>query len=398
MVRDDDHSIADAAPVEHADASAAPGIAPSPAAPAVSVAPARVPLARRPIVWVALLLAIGAAIGGWLYWRAASRFVSTDDAYIDAHIVRIAPQVAGTLTSVAARDNAHVQPGDLLATIDPAGPEAQLAAVEATLARAEGALAQAEAEREQRAAAVEAARSSRTQSQANLGVPEADLARARRDLARYVALQRANPDAVAATTIDLQRAQVQQAEAQIAANRAATGGAGENITVAQRQLAAADAGVRAARAEVRGAGAQVRAQRVSFGYLRLVAPVAGHVTNRTVNVGSYVGPGTQMMAIVPDEIWITANFKETQLKDMRTGQRVDIKVDALPGVAFTGHVDSFQRGAGQAFQLLPAQNATGNFVKVVQRVPVRIVFDRPSPADYPIGPGMSVTPKVRVRG
>src|SRR3546814_469848 len=124
------------------------------------------------------------------------------------------------------------------------------------------------------------------------------------------------------------------------------------------------------------------------------------VVNRQVNVGSYVAPGSQLMAIVPDKMWVTANFKETQLTLMRVGQPVSIKIDAFPDVAFEGHVDSVQRGAGQAFAILPSQNATGNFVKVVQRVPVRIVFDTknaPDPRDYPIGPGISAIPTVKVR-
>jgi membrane fusion protein (multidrug efflux system) len=120
------------------------------------------------------------------------------------------------------------------------------------------------------------------------------------------------------------------------------------------------------------------------------------VTQKTVAVGNYVQPGVQMMAIVPLEEWVTANFKETQLAYMRPGQPVTIKVDACPSKSFRAHVDSIQRGAGQAFQVLPPENATGNFVKVVQRVPVKIVFDQ-TPADCPLGPGMSVTPTVRVR-
>ena len=124
------------------------------------------------------------------------------------------------------------------------------------------------------------------------------------------------------------------------------------------------------------------------------------MVNRQVNIGSYVAPGSQLMAIIPETMWITANFKETQLEHMRVGQPVDISIDAFPGVAFKGRVDSFQQGAGQAFAVLPPQNATGNYVKVVQRVPVRITFDvknGPDPRKYPIGPGMSAIPTVKVR-
>ena len=132
-------------------------------------------------------------------------------------------------------------------------------------------------------------------------------------------------------------------------------------------------------------------------YLRITAPVNGQVVNRQVDVGSYVSPGQQLLAIVPDEMWVTANFKETQLKHMRIGQPAEIKIDAYPAVKFHGHVDSIQHGAGQAFALLPPQNATGNYVKVVQRVPVRILFDGSEWRKYAIGPGMSVVPTVKVR-
>ena len=173
-------------------------------------------------------------------------------------------------------------------------------------------------------------------------------------------------------------------------------------------MASADAQIGVARKAAVAAGAAITARRaqadqarITLNNLRLTAPVSGQVVNRSINVGSYAGPGTQVMAIVPDTMWITANFKETQLQGMRVGQDVTVKVDAFPDVEFRGRVDSIQRGAGQAFAILPPQNATGNFVKVVQRVPVRIVFligkDYPDPRNYPIGPGMSVVPTVKVR-
>jgi membrane fusion protein (multidrug efflux system) len=152
-----------------------------------------------------------------------------------------------------------------------------------------------------------------------------------------------------------------------------------------------------ARAQYRARQAAAAQAAVTISDLRLTAMVAGQVVERSVNVGSYVAPGTQLLAIVPDQIWVTANFKETQLTYMHPGQHADIIVDAYPGVHFDGHVDSIERGAGQAFALLPAQNATGNYVKVVQRVPVRILFDKPDPRRWSIGPGMSVSPRVKVR-
>ncbi len=142
--------------------------------------------------------------------------------------------------------------------------------------------------------------------------------------------------------------------------------------------------------------AQVREAQLSFGYARIVAPVDGHVTQRKAAVGTYVTPGQQMLAIVPLAMWVTANFKETQLAQLRPGQHAHINIDACPDTDAQGHIDSVQRGAGQAFALLPAENATGNYVKVVQRVPVKILFDKVR-GDCPLGPGLSVVPEIRVR-
>ena len=359
--------------------------------------PPKKPLTKKPIFWIGVIVLIALLIGAFLYWQNAKQYESTDDAFVDAHIVRVAPKIAGVLQAVPAQDNAHVNPGDLLAVINPSDQQAAYAQATAAVANAQGALAQAEAQREQQRANVGAAQATYRQQLANVGVPVANALKARKDLARYVALQQEQPAAVAATTIDQARAAAQVADAQTGAARAQASNANQQIAVALRQVRAAEANVRAARAGVREAEARLAAQQVQVDDLRLVASVAGHVTARTVNVGSYVAPGTQIMAIVPDQIWVTANFKETQLRQMRVGQHVDIKVDALPQVHFEGHVESFQRGAGQAFQLLPPENATGNFVKVVQRVPVRIVFDRPNPLAYPIGPGMSVSPRVKVQ-
>ncbi len=362
--------------------------------------PPKKPLTKKPIFWIGLVILAALIVGGILYYLNARQYESTDDAFVDTYIVRVAPQVAGILTAVPAIDNAHVKPGDLLAVIDSAGPSTQYTEAGASVAQAQGALAQAVAQLEQQRANVFAAEATRRQQIANVGVPAADAVKAAKDLARYMALQRENPAAVAQQTIDQARAAAGQANAQVSAAQAGAANAGANIAVARRQVLASQANVRAAEANVRASQARQANAKVTINNLRLYASVDGHIANRTANVGTYVSPGTQIMAVVPDQIWVTANFKETQLKQMRVGQHVDIRVDALPQVHFVGHIDSFQHGAGQAFQLLPAENATGNYVKVVQRVPVRIVFDvgngRPDPLRYPIGPGMSVSPRVKV--
>ena len=350
--------------------------------------PKKKSLFKRPIFWIILVVAVAIlVIGGTLYYLHARQYQSTDDAFVDAHIVRISAQNAGQLVQVADLDNRHVDAGRLLAVIQPSGPQAQLAEANANVA-------QAQAQVQQALAQVTSAVASRAQAEAQARVPIANAVKAEQDLARYRQLVRLDPNAVAGQQLDQARANARTSAADAAAARKQIDTADAQISVAQRQVKAAKAVVDARKAAVQQA-------QVTLGDLRLTAPVSGQVVNRQVNVGSYVSPGAQLMAIVPDDMWVTANFKETQLALMRIGQPVDISVDAYPGVKFRGHVDSVQRGAGQAFALLPPQNATGNYVKVVQRVPVRIVFDRggdaPDPLRYPIGPGMSVVPTVKVR-
>lgn len=342
------------------------------------------PLYKRPIFWivtggVALLL----IVGGLLWWLHARQFESTDDAFVDAHIVRIAAQTSGRLTQVADADNRHVRRGQLLAVIEPGDTNA-------TRQEAIAGIAQADAQIRQAQAQVISARASRSQALANAAVPLAEADRAARDLARYRDLARRDPFAAAPTQIDQARAQADAAAAQAVAARRQVATADAQILSARRQ-------VDAARATRQAATARLQQTQVTQSYLLIRAPIDGQIVNRQVNVGSYVSPGQQLLAIVPDSMWVTANFKETQLALMRRGQPVTIHVDAFPGVDFTGHVDSIQRGAGQAFQLLPPQNATGNYVKVVQRVPVRILFDGDLYRRYAIGPGISVVPRVTVR-
>ena len=346
------------------------------------------PLYKRPIFWIVLVaVAVVAIIGGTLFWLHKRQYASTDDAFVDAHVVRIAAEVQGKLTRVAGADNRHVEAGALLATIEPDASAATLDQAKAQALQADASIQQAEAQ-------VVSAQAQRRQAAAQARDPEAQAMKAAADLRRYLALRQLDPLAVSGTQIDQARAQAAAGAAQAAAARRAIDNADAQIEVARKQ-------VKAARAQKGAAEAQIASAGVTVGHLDIRASVSGQVVNRNVNVGSYVSPGTQLMAIVPDAIWITANFKETQLTRMRPGQPVDISVDAFPDIAFKGHVDSIQRGAGQAFALLPPQNATGNYVKVVQRVPVRILFDTrdgsPDPRRYSIGPGMSVVPTVKVR-
>ena len=171
----------------------------------------------------------------------------------------------------------------------------------------------------------------------------------------------------------------------------------QTVEGANAQVAAAAAQQRAAETQVQAADANVATAELQLSYCTIVAPVTGRIGHRTVDVGNYVNPGQALFAIVQDDMWVTANFKETQLADIRPGQPVDISIDAIPSMTFHGRVDSFQPGSGTEFSVLPAENATGNYVKIVQRLPVKIVFDDDRLKNYRVCAGLSVEPSVRVR-
>lgn len=340
-------------------------------------------LLHRPVLLaVATVVLIVAVIGGILWWLHERQFESTDDAFVDTRIVRLAPQAAGRVTQVLADDNELVQAGTSLIVIDSADLQTHVAQAQAQMAQAQ---AQVESARGQ----ILVEQRAYQQSLAEVELARAAAIKAAQDLARYRSLQNLNPAAVAQQQIDEAIAAVRQTAAQLDSAQQGAQTRAEQITIARSQVSSSLEQVHAAQAQLQAAG-------INLGYTRIVAPVTGHIADRTVAVGDYVQPGTQLLAIVPLTLWVTANFKETQLALMRAGQPVSIKVDACPADQITGHVDSIQRGAGQAFAILPPQNATGNFVKVVQRVPVKIDFD-PLPRDCPLGPGMSVEPTVRIR-
>ena len=345
---------------------------------------ARLPRRRRRVLLPLLLgLVALAAIGlGVAWWLDARDWETTDDAFIDAHMVRVASQVTGRVATVAVDDNQAVVAGQLLVKIDPAPLRAKLDQAEANEATAAGLLAQAQAQR----AVVQA---NAHQAAAQVGVAEANATNALAQLKRSETLvARA---AVSQSALDDATAAAQRTAAAVVA-------AQRGQEAAEAQFAVTRSQIDAARAGLKSAAAQTEQARLDLSYTEVTASQAGTIAKRNVSPGDYVQVGQNLMALVPLEIWITANFKETQLALMRVGQPVEIHVDAYPGRTFHGHVDSFQRGSGPAFSLLPPENATGNFVKVVQRVPVKIVFDDP-PADpgRPLGPGMSAVPRVKVR-
>jgi membrane fusion protein (multidrug efflux system) len=367
-----------------------PGVGPTPSQlappqPAPQPAPvvARLPRRRRRILpRVVIALAGLAAIGvGVAWWLDARDYESTDDAFIDAHMVRVAPQVTGRVAVVPVDDNQAVAAGQLLVKIDPAPLRAKLDQAEANQANATGLLAQARAQQ----VVVEA---NADQARAQVGVAEANATNAMAGLKRSQSLivkmavsQQALDDAVAAAR--------RTAAALIAAQK--------GLEAAEAQFGVTKSQIETAEAALRSAAAQAEQARLDLSYTEVTASEAGTIAHKNVSPGDYVQIGQNLIALVPLKIWITANFKETQLDLMRAGQPVEIRIDAYPGQTFHGHVDSFQRGSGPAFSLLPPENATGNFVKVVQRVPVKIVFDDPPDPGRPLGPGMSVVPRVKVR-
>ena len=353
---------------------------------------------KKPVVWIGgivlVLILIGAAL---LFWLDARNYQSTDDAFIDTHIVHLAPQIAGRVYYVAANDNQYVAPGQVLVKIDPVDVDTRVRQAQAQRAQAVAQREQARAQKVAAAAQIRVSERSFEQSAAQVSGAVAQAQAAGAEFARYEALHRINPLAVAAQQLDTSRAQAAQTASQASAARKAAAAARAQVDQARTQIASADAQIAAAAAQIAQADANLASSETNASYAQITAPVAGHVTKRTVALGNYVQAGQELMALTPTDLWVTANFKETQLRLMRAGQPVDIKVDAYPDVKFHGHVESIQRGAGQAFAVLPSENATGNFVKVVQRVPVKIVIDNLDDARHPLGPGMSVSPKVRVR-
>jgi membrane fusion protein (multidrug efflux system) len=261
--------------------------------------------------------------------------------------------------------------------------------VQTRVAQAQAQKAQAQSQVDNARAQVLINRAAYQQALADAAAAAAPADKAARDLARYNLLQRLNAAAVAQQQLDQAQAQAFQSDAQYDAALKAAKSRAEQIKASQTQIITGQDQVRAADAQLNEAG-------INLGYSKIVAPIAGHIAQKTVAAGDYVQPGTQLLALVPLQLWVTANFKETQLALMRPGQKATLHIDACGSDKIEGRVDSIQTGAGQAFAILPAENATGNYVKVVQRVPVKILIDNP-PTNCVIGPGMSVEPTVRVR-
>jgi membrane fusion protein, multidrug efflux system len=314
--------------------------------------------------------------GNWNRWTGAARLESTDDAYVAGDVTPLSARVSGNITSVAVNDYQAVHKGDLIAIIDPSDYEAQLALSQANLAAAQASLANLGNQRDVQQALI-------SQAEATIGAAEADVLRydledrRQRDLVYHSSagtqqlLEQADAnDKRAHAQLELNKAQLEQQKAVLA-----------GLDIQQKQI----------EAQIRAAEAQVALASDNLRYTHIVSPADGLVGQRQVRPGQFVNVGTQVIAAVPlPNIWVLANYKETQMTNVRLGQPARVTVDAFPDLILTGHVDSWSPGTGSTFALLPPDNATGNFTKVVQRVPVKIALDSHPALGSLVRPGMSV--------
>ncbi len=381
---------------------------------------------------VIAVVAIAAVLGGILWWLHARQYEDTDDAEIDGHLHPISARVAGTVNAVSpeVEDNRAVKAGALLVQIDPADYQAQLdqaaadaarlassaaasqAEVPVAAANATGQLDAAQAMLAQAKDAAGAARESREAARARLAQATANAKRAEDDRARYEAL--AAKQEISRSEYDRRVTEARTAADQVAAAKADVAAAEQQIAaaagkIAQQQadllrarsapaqITAAKARSGSADADLKRSQAMLEIAKLNLDRTKIFAPVGGTIGRRSVEVGQRVQPGQELLTIIElDDIWVTANFKETQLENVRPGQPATIHVDTY-GRDYSGHVESIAAATGARFSLLPPENATGNFVKVVQRLPVRIRIDKGQDQEHLLRPGMSVDVKIKVR-
>jgi membrane fusion protein (multidrug efflux system) len=386
---------------------------------------------RNPRFRLAMIVGgIVVLVAGFFLWRYLGSYESTDDAQIDGHLNAISTRVSGHVVKLLVKDNQYVEAGTALVEIDPRDYEVAVsrarAAYQDALATAESLqvnvpitnvntgsqLSNAQADVEGGRAGVAVARQQLEAARAQLEQAIANDIKAQNDVGRYKQL--VDKQEISHQQYDQAVAAARSSAAGVAAARASVAAAEQQVAQAQARVLQAEAGLRSAgtapqqlasvRSRAQAAQAQAQQKKaeleqalLNLQYTRLVAPVNGVVSNRTVEVGQNVQIGQELMKIINlDDIWITANFKESQLRLMRPGQRATISVDAY-GKKYNGHVESIAGASGALFSLLPPENATGNYVKVVQRVPVKIIFDPGETKEHILRPGMSVEPKVWVR-
>ena len=312
--------------------------------------------------WVILFGAIVLVIVGFLVYEF-TKYQSTDDAYVETTTVSVSPKVSGQIVKVLVEDNQKVKASDVVAVIDKVDYEVKL---------------------QQATAQYERALLNQQNAHANLNAANSEIELAKKDLERYQNLYEAG--AVSKQTLDKAVTNLESVQAR--------------QTTAEQSIFSSDPSksAKVADAELNVLKAQKRAAELALEYTDVLAPIDGTVSNKKVEVGMMVQPGTPLFVIVPNDVWIVANYKETQIRGMKPGMPVDIKIDTYPGKVFKGKIDSIQRSSGAKASLFPPENAVGSFVKIVQRIPVKIVFtEKIDQNEYPIIPGMSVVPKIKTK-
>ncbi|MDM9625340.1 HlyD family secretion protein [Rhizobium sp. S152] len=337
---------------------------------------------RHPLATVIAVVAlIALVVVGYFVWLVYFHpYETTDDAFIDARSFSVATKISGYVGDVPVSDNQHLNAGDVIAKIDPRDYQIALDQANGQVGVANAAIASAEAQIAAAGAAIEEAKAQQTSSEAALQYAKDEDTRQQQLVKSGAGSEQAAQQA--ASTLRQNQANYAQSQA--------------SVTSAVKNQASAKAQKASAIASLHQAEAQVETAQQNLDYTTITAAQPGRIVKLGASKGQYVQTGQAISMFVPDELWVTANFKETQLADMRPGQPVDLTIDAYPDHVLKGKVQSVQPGSGTAFSLLPAENATGNYVKVTQRVPVKIVVDS-WPEDIAIGPGMSVLPTVTVR-
>jgi membrane fusion protein (multidrug efflux system) len=353
--------------------------------------------AKRVITTVIVALAFAfAVIVGLVYMINSAAYQSTDDAFIDGHIVPVSAQVAGRVESVYVDDNQNISKALLVLELDPRDFDAVVRQKTAALASSQAQAIATQAAGQEAIAHVKTEQATVESDQATAAADAAQNDKAQSDLKRNEELFKTK--VVSAQDVDQFRATAKSAQATLNAAEKKVLSDEALVSEARAQVDTYVGLLQTVNAQIRESDANLASAKLNQSYTRVSAPESGWVTQKSVEPGAYVQAGQNLFALVPKQVWVTANFKEDQIRQMRPGQPVEVEVDALQGQRFRGHVDSIQAGSGARFSLLPPEDATGNYVKVVQRVPVKIVFDEPlnTGNGLPFGPGESVVPTVKV--
>ena len=360
----------------------------SKAEPQLAAVPPATEPARTPPNWrvrgILGLIVLAAAGFGGKVWYHSTHYVETENATISGHVTPVSSRIAGVVIKVMVEDNQAVKAGDVIAELDPADQRVKVEQIEAQIASAEQQVLQADAQ-------VAQVRAQSLAATAQVAQSQAQLLRANQDAERFSQLYTATMKAVSKAEVDAANANRAGANADLAARRG-------NVQAVQAQIVAAGAARDVVKAQIKVLQAQLKDSKQQLGYNHIVAPVSGRLGRRSVEIGARVQPGQQLAAIVQDNMWVTANFKETQLAGLVPGQAVRVVIDALPKQVLIGRIDSFSPASGNQFALLPADNATGNFTKIVQRVPVKIVLRAEDVAKLRgrLVPGMSAMAEIEL--